>query len=65
MKGVQKFVGLDVSKDTISVAVADAGRGEPCEGKLSSAVWRRAVGKVLIKQLVSSLSYTTLRIFQY
>jgi transposase len=28
MKDVQKFVGLDVSKDTISVAVADEGRGE-------------------------------------
>jgi transposase len=29
MKDVTKFVGLDVSKDTISVAVADDGRGEP------------------------------------
>ena len=29
MKDVQKFVGLDVSKDTIAVAIADPGRGEP------------------------------------
>ncbi|MGG1680319.1 IS110 family transposase [Neobacillus sp. NRS-1170] len=29
MKDVQKFVGLDVSKEMISVAVADEGRGEP------------------------------------
>ncbi|WP_408006341.1 IS110 family transposase [Pseudalkalibacillus sp. A8] len=29
MKDVQKFVGLDVSKDTIAVAIADSGRGEP------------------------------------
>jgi transposase len=29
MKDVQKFVGLDVSKELISVAVADDGRGEP------------------------------------
>ena len=29
MKDVQKFVGLDVSKDTIAVAIADLGRGEP------------------------------------
>ncbi|MFC3846817.1 IS110 family RNA-guided transposase [Paenibacillus sp. MAH-36] len=29
MKDYTKFVGLDVSKDSISVAVADTGRGEP------------------------------------
>ncbi|MED3564091.1 IS110 family transposase [Bacillus xiapuensis] len=29
MNDVQKFVGLDVSKDTIAVAIADPGRGEP------------------------------------
>jgi transposase len=29
MKDVQKFVGLDVSKEMISVGVAEAGRGEP------------------------------------
>jgi transposase len=29
MKDSQKFVGLDVSKDTIAVAIADSGRGEP------------------------------------
>jgi transposase len=29
MKDVQKFVGLDVSKDTIAVAIAEPGRGEP------------------------------------
>jgi transposase len=29
MKDVQKFVGLDASKDTIAVAIADSGRGEP------------------------------------
>ncbi|UYY96788.1 IS110 family transposase [Peribacillus frigoritolerans] len=29
MKDVQKFVGLDVSKDSIAVAIADSGRGEP------------------------------------
>ncbi|WP_025693364.1 IS110 family RNA-guided transposase [Paenibacillus zanthoxyli] len=29
MKDFTKFVGLDVSKDSISVAVADTGRGEP------------------------------------
>lgn len=29
MKGFTKFVGLDVSKDKIAVAVADEGRGEP------------------------------------
>ncbi|MCM2533964.1 transposase [Neobacillus pocheonensis] len=29
MKDIQKFVGLDVSKDTIAVAIADPGRGEP------------------------------------
>ncbi|WP_045520119.1 hypothetical protein [Neobacillus niacini] len=29
MKDVQKFAGLDVSKDTIAVAIADPGRGEP------------------------------------
>jgi transposase len=29
MKDVQKFVGLDTSKDTIAVAIADSGRGEP------------------------------------
>jgi transposase len=29
MKDVQKFVGLDVSKDTIAVVIADSGRGEP------------------------------------
>jgi len=29
MKDVQKFAGLDVSKDTIAVAIADLGRGEP------------------------------------
>lgn len=29
MKDVQKFVGLDVSKETIAVAIADAGRAEP------------------------------------
>lgn len=29
MKDIQKFVGLDVSKDTIAVAIADSGRGEP------------------------------------
>ncbi|MFC5652282.1 transposase [Paenibacillus solisilvae] len=29
MKDVQKFVGLVASKDTIAVAIADPGRGEP------------------------------------
>jgi transposase len=29
MKDAQKFVGLDASKDTIAVAIADSGRGEP------------------------------------
>ncbi|MFB5188749.1 IS110 family transposase [Alicyclobacillus fastidiosus] len=29
MKTITKFVGLDVSKDSIAVAVADEGRGEP------------------------------------
>jgi transposase len=29
MKDIQKFVGLDVSKEMIAVGVADAGRGEP------------------------------------
>ncbi|MGG3558278.1 hypothetical protein ABES23_16725 [Peribacillus frigoritolerans] len=29
MKDVQKFVGLDVSKDSIAVAITDSGRGEP------------------------------------
>ncbi|HZH61009.1 MAG TPA: hypothetical protein VEY70_15895 [Metabacillus sp.] len=29
MKDVQKFVGLDVSKDKIAVTIADPGRGEP------------------------------------
>jgi hypothetical protein len=29
MKHIQKFVGLDVSKEMISVGVADAGREEP------------------------------------
>lgn len=29
MKDVTKFIGLDVSKESISVGVADAGRGEP------------------------------------
>lgn len=28
-EGCHKIVGLDVSKETISVGVADAGRGEP------------------------------------
>ncbi|CAB3395117.1 protein of unknown function [Kyrpidia spormannii] len=28
MKDTTKFVGLDVSKDTIAVAVAEGGRGE-------------------------------------
>lgn len=29
MKDVQKFIGLDVSKETIAVSIADSGRGEP------------------------------------
>ncbi|QSO49216.1 hypothetical protein [Alicyclobacillus mengziensis] len=29
MKDCTKFVGLDVSKDTIAVGVADEGRGQP------------------------------------
>ena len=29
MKDIQKFVGLDTSKDSIAVAIADPGRGEP------------------------------------
>ncbi|HWJ79613.1 MAG TPA: hypothetical protein VNR61_16225 [Niallia sp.] len=29
MKDAQKFVGLDACKDTIAVAIADSGRGEP------------------------------------
>ncbi len=29
MKDSQKFIGLDVSKDIISVGIAEEGRGEP------------------------------------
>jgi len=29
MKDITKYVGLDVSKDNIAVAVADDGRGQP------------------------------------
>ncbi len=29
MKDITKFVGLDVSKDSIAVAVADDGRDQP------------------------------------
>jgi len=30
MKQVRKFVGLDVYKDTIAVAVSEANGGQPC-----------------------------------
>ncbi|MCM2534936.1 DMT family transporter [Neobacillus pocheonensis] len=54
MKDVQKFVGLDVSKDTIAVAIVGAGKAAPFINLLP--VWTVIFGVFLLHEQVSLMS---------